>query len=153
MCLSIGHRSVSYTHLDVYKRQGRLRIGNAYGSELLDLSVPVQSQYWNGTAVVQNSADNCTSLAGSNVSLARYQGGLSAVHMGASHVIVAPIVAGIGRIKLTKPTPATQGSVDLFLNLGSVGSVSYTHLDVYKRQRQYESLCQQYVSIEQLDER
>ena len=105
-------------------RFGRLRIGNAYGSELLDLSVPVQSQYWNGTAFVQNSADNCTSLAGSNVSLARYQGGLSAVHMGASHVIVAPIVAGIGRIKLTKPTPATQGSVDLFLNLGSVGSPS-----------------------------
>lgn len=41
-------------------RHGRLALGNAYGSELLDLPVPFDAQYWNGTAWVLNSGDTCT---------------------------------------------------------------------------------------------
>ena len=103
-------------------RFGRLRLGNAYGSELLPLFVPVTAEYWNGVAFVQNAADSCTSLANSNVGLARYQGGLNASNMGAAHVTVVPIVAGAGSIKLSQPSLAARGSVDLMLNLGSIGS-------------------------------
>ena len=102
-------------------RFGRMRLGNAYGSELLDLSIPVQAQYWNGTAFVQNGADSCSTVGAGSVVLTNYQGGLSAASMGLAHVSTTPIVAGAGSIKLAKPTPATRGSVDLVLNLGSLG--------------------------------
>lgn len=47
-------------------RSGRVWIGNAYGSELLDMSVPVYAQYWNGSVYVNNVDDHvatCTSFA------------------------------------------------------------------------------------------
>lgn len=39
-------------------RSGRVAVGNAYGSELLNLSVPVFAQYWSGTAYVTNVDDD-----------------------------------------------------------------------------------------------
>lgn len=44
-------------------RTGRLRLQNAFGSDRLPLSVPVQAQYWDGSYFVPNSADSCTALA------------------------------------------------------------------------------------------
>lgn len=41
-------------------RYGRLALSNAYGSELLDLPVPFDAQYWNGSAWALNSSDTCT---------------------------------------------------------------------------------------------
>lgn len=41
-------------------RYGRLKIANAYGSELLDLPVNFRAEYWNGAGWVLNSADSCT---------------------------------------------------------------------------------------------
>ena len=102
-------------------RFGRLRMGNAYGSELLDLKVPVQAQYWNGATFVQNGLDNCTALSAANLALASYQGGLNAANMGTSHVTVAPMLAGLSSVTLAKPTPTARGSVDFLLNLGSPG--------------------------------
>ncbi|MGE5491715.1 MAG: DUF6701 domain-containing protein [Actinomycetota bacterium] len=43
-------------------RYGRLWLGNAYGSEYLPLKMPMQTQYWNGSAWVQNTADSQTTL-------------------------------------------------------------------------------------------
>lgn len=103
-------------------RSGRLRLGNAYGTERLDLAIPVQAQYSNGTVFVQNSDDSCTMLAASNIAPAGYHGGLNAGNMGASHLSVTPMVAGAARILVGKPDPVARGSVDLVLNLGSVGS-------------------------------
>ena len=102
-------------------RYGILRMQSAFGSELLDLPIPIQTHYWNGTAFVQNSADHCTPLAASNVALASYQGGLNAGNMGAAHVTVTSITSGAGVINLLKPTGAARGSVDFVLNLGSSG--------------------------------
>lgn len=39
---------------------GRIRLDNAYGSELLDLPMTMRSEYWNGTGWVLNNADTCT---------------------------------------------------------------------------------------------
>ena len=42
-------------------RSGRARLGNAYGSELLDLPVPFRTEYWAGASGwAVNSADTCT---------------------------------------------------------------------------------------------
>jgi MSHA biogenesis protein MshQ len=41
-------------------RWGRLRADNAFGSELIDLSVPVQVEYFDGAAFIPNVADACT---------------------------------------------------------------------------------------------
>lgn len=44
-------------------RYGRVRMQNAYGSERLALSLPIQAQYWNGTAFTRNADDSCTPLS------------------------------------------------------------------------------------------
>ncbi|MBN2644954.1 MAG: hypothetical protein JXR59_05710 [Desulfuromonadaceae bacterium] len=41
---------------------GRLRLISAHGSELLPLSLPMVTEYFNGTAFVTNAQDNCTTL-------------------------------------------------------------------------------------------
>jgi hypothetical protein len=44
------------------QRWGRFNMQNAFGSEIAVLSLPLYSEYYNGSAFVLNSADNCTSL-------------------------------------------------------------------------------------------
>lgn len=41
-------------------RSGRMRIQNAYGSELLDLAMPLVAEYWNNGSWMLNSNDVCT---------------------------------------------------------------------------------------------
>lgn len=41
-------------------RSGRARLASQYGSELLDLALPFQTQYWDGSAWLLNAADICT---------------------------------------------------------------------------------------------
>lgn len=48
-------------------RSGRVRLVNAYGSELLDLPMTLRAEYWNGTGWIKNTDDSCT---GDTVSLA-----------------------------------------------------------------------------------
>jgi hypothetical protein len=97
---------------------GRLKLSNAYGSQLLDLPVPIVAQYWNSTAFVTNAPDNCTSVTGKMSLVPNYQGNLSAANMGAGHIsIPAPFANGVGNLKLTKPSPAANGSVDVTVNL------------------------------------
>lgn len=102
-------------------RYGAMRMSSAYGSELLDLTIPLQTQYWNGAALAQNTADHCTAFVAGNIALTNYQGALSAANMGASHLSIGPITGGAGTITLTKPSPVAAGSVDLVVNLGSSG--------------------------------
>lgn len=41
-------------------RYGRMALQNAHGSELLDLPMTMQAEYWNGSSWVANSEDVCT---------------------------------------------------------------------------------------------
>nr|WP_320114852.1 DUF6701 domain-containing protein [uncultured Desulfuromonas sp.] len=43
-------------------RHGRLVLSNTHGSELLPLSMPIRSEYFDGKNFVVNGADNCTAL-------------------------------------------------------------------------------------------
>jgi MSHA biogenesis protein MshQ len=100
-------------------KYGRLWLGNAYGSDQKSLALPYQTQYWNGTAFVVNTLDNCTSLNAANVGLVNKQGGLTSYGGPAS---VSATSAGEGRITL--PAAGSAGSVDVLLALGSSGSPS-----------------------------
>jgi MSHA biogenesis protein MshQ len=42
-------------------RSGRISLRSNYGSELLDLSVPMRAEYWNGSGWSNNDLDVCTS--------------------------------------------------------------------------------------------
>ena len=101
---------------------GRLWLGNAYGSDQLDLALPFEVQYWNGSAFVKNTADNsasCTAFGVANVALGNKQGGLSSY---TGPVSVGALVSGAGKITLPKPGSAAAGSVDLVVTLGSGGT-------------------------------
>ena len=41
---------------------------NVFGSELIDLRMPVITEYWNGTAFIRNVEDTCTSIQAGDLS-------------------------------------------------------------------------------------
>lgn len=96
-------------------RFGRLKLSNAYGSELLNLPVPIQTQYWNSAAFVTNTADNCTTLTANNIKLTTTLTGVNATVGGAFYL-------GVGSLTLTKPTPAAKGVVALCVDLDNSGT-------------------------------
>jgi len=105
-------------------RFGRLRLQNANGSQLIALSMPVETQYWNGTAFVTNTLDNCTAITSANVGLGNYQGNLTAGET--SVTFVSPLVAGRGTLRLSAPGSGNNGAVDVVVNLGSVTTIDQT---------------------------
>jgi MSHA biogenesis protein MshQ len=102
-------------------RSGRLRLQNVYGSELLALPVPLESQYWNGSSYIRNQQDSCTTVLASSIAMANYRNNLSAckTQIGYSSGSGA-FVNGVSKyLRLTKPGAGNNGSVDLTLNLNS----------------------------------
>ncbi len=90
-------------------RYGRIRLKNAYGSELLALPIPMQAQYYQDSSngFVTNTADACTS--GISVSLANFQGGLTAGSTQAT--LSQPSTAGVFNLSLSAPGAGHTGSV------------------------------------------
>jgi len=93
------------------QRYGRLKLFNAYGSDLLNLPISIQTQYWSGAAFTINTADNCTTLVPGNINLATPPAGVSALVGGA-------FASGVGSLTLSKPTVPAQVIVDLCVDLG-----------------------------------
>lgn len=100
---------------------GRLRIGNAYGSELVDLPVPVTAQAWDGARFVTHTADSCTRLAGTAVTLGNYQRNLNACETAVTPATLA-LSGGVANIVLPRPGAGNAGSVDLTLDLGATAT-------------------------------
>lgn len=104
-------------------RFGRLRLSNAHGSELLNLPVPMQLQFWNGSFFQTNADDSCSSIAPASIRLVNHLGGISASNMttGGNVGIANPVAGGIGRLTLAKPSPLPsprqKGSVDVTVDL------------------------------------
>ncbi len=106
-------------------RFGRLRLQNASGPLNIDLPIPIQTQYWNGSFVT-NSDDNCTSLSTANFSLPlpSYTGGITATNMSVTHITLTGTSPwSLGSLKLTKPSPpaTTPGATTLTVNLSAEG--------------------------------
>ena len=107
-------------------RSGRISLKNAYGSELLPLSIPLEAQYWNGTSYIRNQQDSCTTLPASSIAMANYKNNLTAceTQIGYSSGSGA-FVNGVSKyLRLTKPGAGNNGSVDLTLNLNSASGNS-----------------------------
>lgn len=101
-------------------RFGRLALTNAHGSELLGLPVPIETQFWNGSSFVRNTADACTQLAAGQVALTNWRRDLNACET--SVTLSGRFKAGRGTLRFSAPGAGNTGSVDLALHLGPVGS-------------------------------
>ncbi len=101
-------------------RYGRLVLGNAYGSDLLDLAIPMETQYWNGFGFVTNGADHCTTIAAPGIRLAAYAPAGFSGNVGVAHVSLGGrFSGGSANLKLLKPAPPAQGSLTLCVDLDS----------------------------------
>lgn len=109
-------------------RYGRLWIGNAYGSEMLDLAIPFEAQYWTSAGYYAiNRLDNCTSFNVSSIMLSNFSENLAACETQFSPTGSQTLSGGKSKIKLTRPgldasNVPNRGSVLLTLNTGSTAS-------------------------------
>jgi MSHA biogenesis protein MshQ len=118
--------SSGFTEGSALLRSGRLRLQNAYGSELLALPVPLEAQYWNGSSYVRNQLDSCTAVPASSFAMSNYKTNLSnalpicETQLGYTSGTGA-FVNGVSKyLRLTKPGAGNNGSVDLTINLNAV---------------------------------
>lgn len=103
-------------------RFGVLKLGSAYGSELINLAVPVELQYWNGSnTFVTNTDDSCTSLPTSSLALGTYRGNLAACETAPGSASVV-FTNGRGLLRMLPPGSGNAGSVDATVNLGAVAA-------------------------------
>lgn len=92
---------------------GRLNLQNAYGSELLDLPMPLTAEYWDGISWVTNTADNCTALtapSGSRLALNLANGGTTTATLN------SPLVSGDAGLSLSAPGATHAGYVDVTID-------------------------------------
>lgn len=118
-------------------RYGRLQIDNAYGSELLNLSMKIRAQYWAGSGYATNTLDSCTPVlaAAFTIEAGAYKGGITATNMNIANVTGGPaLVAGVGKVVLSKPTPAptVKGSAVLKSNNVNLPGSGRATFGVYK---------------------
>lgn len=116
------------------ERYGRLRVANAYGSELLDLRFPLRAEYSSGGAWLVNTLDSGTAIANprNDIALGNCNGSLDCAAGGnmdpASHLPTAAVSlnGGLGTLVLARPTcgagPCPIGGLDLALTLGASGT-------------------------------
>jgi MSHA biogenesis protein MshQ len=105
-----------FTGLSKSMRFGRLQLGAASGSQLVALSLPLEAQYWNGTAFVTNAADNCTSLSAANVGLGNFVGLASG---DTTPAVAGAFSSGRKTVTLSPPGGNKVGTVDVVLNLNA----------------------------------
>ena len=103
-------------------RYGRISLTNAYGSELLPLSMPIEAQYWNGTAYQRNQLDSCSTISASSIAMNNFRNNLAACETQLSGV--GSMVAGKSTFNLSKPGAGNNGSVGLTLNLNGASGNS-----------------------------
>ena len=104
-------------------RYGRLRMGNAYGSELLDLPIPLEAQYWGAAGYyVTNNADSCTTLNASSLILSNFTQNLTACETKFAPIGSQTFNGGRLPLRLVRPGAGNNGSVSLALNISNVAS-------------------------------
>lgn len=109
---------------NVRLRYGRLRMQNAYGSELLDLPVPFEAQFWTGVFYATNTWDSCTVLPMSSLVMSNFTGGLAPCETQITPTGNQTLSGGRipGGLRLTEPGAGNSGSVKLAFNVSNVVS-------------------------------
>jgi hypothetical protein len=105
-------------------RFGRLRMLNASGPATVELTMPIQTEYWTGSAFALNTLDSCTTLSYANITLGGYAKNLNACE---TIVSTNPVTfsGGLGTLKLSAPGAANDGSLNLTPQLGSTFTGKY----------------------------
>jgi hypothetical protein len=116
-------------------RYGRMNVDNAYGSELLNLTMPVTAQYWSGLGWATNLLDSCTPLSPANFSLSSQISGITALNMNITNLSASgTLTAGTGKVTLAKPSPvpASKGSAKVNSTLPYLPGSGRATFGVYK---------------------
>lgn len=92
-------------------RYGRMRISNAYGSELLPLPVPLKAEYRGTPGFRITSDDSCTALVAGNFALSNPTRNMTLAATTPS--FANPMVAGDAKLKLSAPGSGKNGSIDV----------------------------------------
>jgi MSHA biogenesis protein MshQ len=108
---------------------GRIKVSNAYGSELLKLPITVTAQYWDGTSLtccyVKSATDSISPFTTSNVAFSNWvpSSTTSTWTTGATSVVTPPtsvvFTKGVAGFVLSKPGVNVTGWVDMMLNAPS----------------------------------
>jgi hypothetical protein len=111
-----GISSSGFTEGSASIRSGRIRLGNAYGSELLALPLPTYLEYYSGTGWASNTADtSCTTLGAANFA---FTTSASSCATAVSSCITQLTASGSGSASaLTLSKPSATGDVCITLNL------------------------------------
>jgi uncharacterized repeat protein (TIGR01451 family) len=110
-------------------RFGRLRLNNAFGSSLLDLPLPLSTQYYDGNFFVTNTDDSCTTITANNIRMVAVgtpdlvascitslsPTGTIFFNAGKASSVAPP--SAVNPPKLTKLSSGDHGTVDLTINL------------------------------------
>lgn len=121
--VSSSNLPLSATPSGALMRFGRLSIHSSHGAETVPLTVPVITEYFNGTNWAVNNMDSCTSPnITSNILLSNPASGnnlpgnsLMIIENGSSSssFVNAPFSAGIGNLIFTAPGEDNQGYIDI----------------------------------------
>lgn len=111
-------------------RYGRLRLGNANGSQLLALVLPLEVQFWNGAGFATHSADQCTTVPTASIALGNFQRNL-AVGETTLSVPTGPVLGGVKALMLSAPGAGNDGSADVVVNLGATSTENLCGPDTF----------------------
>ena len=97
-------------------RYGRMLLQNAFGPETRPLSIPAQTEYFNGSGFVPNTLDSCTPYDSASLQLSNFQGSLLLGDTTKSGSGI--LTSGLGNsLSLSAPGVGHDGSLDLELDL------------------------------------
>ena len=100
-------------------RFGRLFLGNAFGSALLDLPIPIRTEYFSSGFFATNTLDSCTTVPASAITFTFTGTNLVACETQSNPSGVISFASGQGSLRLARPGAGNDGSVDLRGNLGA----------------------------------
>jgi len=96
-------------------RYGRLALDNVYGSELIELTMPMKTEYFDGANFIINTDDDCTIIMDTDLSVvSSLSGGSSTVS-----VISTTAASGILNISLTAPGAGNSGDITVTPDLNA----------------------------------
>jgi MSHA biogenesis protein MshQ len=114
-------------------RYGRLVLENAYGSELLNLSVNASIQYFDGSGFVTNTADSCTAWDTGLLTLTSVEetvagaGPVRVKGTADTTATLSPVIFtnGLAGLLFSAPGSGGDGWVDIDLDLGGQGWLQF----------------------------
>lgn len=106
-------------------RSGQLALGSAHGSELLGLTIPIETRYWTaGGYYTVNADDTCTMIPASSITMGAYTKNLAACETRLAPIGDLGFDGGAlaSPLRLSAPGAGNNGSVDLRVTVGTVAS-------------------------------